>query len=68
MSAIFGMFFFAIFKPLTGNKTLPNYFFLVEEVLSFDLVGHMWKWIKNWLQKCILYLDEIYFAYFGIVS
>ena len=33
--------FFAIFRPLTGNKTSPNYFFLVEEVLSFDLVGHM---------------------------
>ena len=32
---------FAIFRPLTGNKTLSNYFFLVEEVLSFDLVGHM---------------------------
>ena len=32
---------FAIFRPLTGNKTSPNYFFLVEEVLSFDLVGHM---------------------------
>ena len=33
--------FFAIFKPLTGNRTSPNYFFLVEEVLSFNLVGHM---------------------------
>ena len=32
---------FAIFRPLTGNKTSPNYFFLVEEVLSFDLVGNM---------------------------
>ena len=32
---------FAIFRPFTGNKTSPNYFFLVEEVLSFDLVGHM---------------------------
>ena len=30
--------FFAIFRPLTGNKTSSNYFFLVEEVLSFDLV------------------------------
>ena len=38
--AIFGMFF-AIFRPFTGNKTSLNYFFLVEEVLSFDLVGHM---------------------------
>ena len=33
--------FFAILRPLTGNKTSPNYFFLVEEVLSFNLVGHM---------------------------
>ena len=32
---------FAIFRPLIGNKTSPNYFFLVVEVLSFDLVGHM---------------------------
>ena len=28
--------FFAIFRPLTGNKTSPNYFFLVEKVLSFN--------------------------------
>ena len=40
MSAIFGMFF-AIFSPFTGNKTSPNYFLLVEEVLSFDVVSHM---------------------------
>ena len=33
--------FFAIFRPFTGNKTSSNSFFLVEEVLSFDLVGHM---------------------------
>ena len=33
--------FFAIFRPFTGNETSPNYIFLVEEVLSFDLVGHM---------------------------
>ena len=32
---------FCHFSPLTGNKTSPNSFFLVEEVLSFDLVGHM---------------------------
>ena len=67
MLVIFGTFF-AIFKPFRGNKTLPNYFLLVEEVLSIDLVGHMWKSVKNWLQKHILYLGEIYFAYFGIVS
>ena len=30
--------FSVIFRALTGNKTSPNYFFLVEEVLSFDLV------------------------------
>ena len=30
-----------IFKPITTTKTLSNYFYLVEEVLSFDLVGHM---------------------------
>ena len=29
---------FANFRPITGNKTLPNYIFLVEEVLSFDLL------------------------------
>ena len=45
--------FFAIFRPLTGNKTSPNYFFLVEEVLSFDLVGHMWKLVKNWPQEWV---------------
>ena len=28
-------------------------FFLVEEVLSFDLVGHMWKSVKNWLQEWV---------------
>ena len=39
-SVIFSTFF-AIFKPLTGNKILLNYSFLVEEVLSFDLLGHM---------------------------
>ena len=45
--------FLAIFRPLTGNKTLPNYFFLAEEVLSFDFVGHIWKSVKNWLQKWV---------------
>ena len=29
--------FCAIFWPLIGNKTSPNYYFLVEDVLSFDL-------------------------------
>ena len=27
----------------------PNFYF-VEEVLSFDLVGHMWKLVKNWFE------------------
>ena len=40
LSAIFGTFF-AILKPFTGTETLLNYLFLVDEVLSFDLVGHM---------------------------
>ena len=38
-SAIFGMFF-AIFKHLTGRKSLQKHFYL-EEVLNFDLVGLM---------------------------
>ena len=42
---------FAVFQYLTGTKTLPIYFYLVEEVLSFNLVGHMWKSVKNWLQE-----------------
>ena len=45
--------FFAIFRPVTTIITLQKYFYLVEEVLNFDLVGHMWKLIKNLFQKCI---------------
>ena len=44
---------FCHFRPVTTIKTLQKYFYLVEEVLSFDLVGHMWKLVKNWFQKCI---------------
>ena len=33
--------FFCHFRPLRGIKTLQKHFYLVEEVLSFDLVGHM---------------------------
>ena len=44
---------FAIFRLLTSNKTSPNYFFLVEEFLSSDLVGHMWQSVKNWLQEWV---------------
>ena len=43
-----------IFKPTT-TKILSNNFYLVEKVLSFNLVGHMWKSVNNWLQKCIFY-------------
>ena len=50
--AIFGTFF-AIFKLLTGSTTLQKHFYLIEEVLSFDLVGHMWKSLKNWLQEWV---------------
>ena len=45
--------FFAIFRPLRGIENLQKYFYLVDEVLSFDLVDHMWKSIKNWLQEWI---------------
>ena len=38
--AIFIMFF-AVFHPLTGTKTLQKHLHVVEEALSFDLVGHM---------------------------
>ena len=31
----------AIFRPLRGIKTLQKHFYLVEEVLSFNLVGHL---------------------------
>ena len=43
--------FFAIFRPVTTIKTLPKYFYLVEEVLSFDLMGHIWKLVKNLVSK-----------------
>ena len=33
--------FFAIFRPITTIKTLKKNFYLVEEVLSFNLVDHM---------------------------
>ena len=45
--------FFPFFRPVTTIKTLQKYFYLVVEVLSFDLVGHMWKFVKNWFEKCI---------------
>ena len=39
--------YFAIFRPVTTIKTLQKYFYLIEEVLSFDLVGHMWKLVSK---------------------
>ena len=39
-SAIF-VTFFAVFHPLTGTKTLQKHLHVVEEALSFDLVGHI---------------------------
>ena len=55
MNANVGNFWhvFCNFRPLTGNKTSLNYFFLVEEVLSFNLVGHMWKSVRNCLQEWV---------------
>ena len=42
---------FAIFYPLTATKTLQKHLHVVEEALSFNLVGHMWKSVEKWLQK-----------------
>ena len=42
--------FLDLLQPL---KLYKKYFYLVVEVLSFDLVGHMWKLVKNWFEKCI---------------
>ena len=36
------------FLPLIGIKTLPNHFFLVENILSSNLVDHIYD---NQLQK-----------------
>ena len=47
-----------IFRPLRGIKILQKHFYLVEEVLSFNLVGHMWKSFKNWLQEWMFYLNQ----------
>ena len=33
--------YFGHFWPVTGSKTIPTYLYLVEEVLSFDVVGYM---------------------------
>ena len=32
---------FCLVHPLTGTKTLQKHLHVVEEALSFDLVGHM---------------------------
>ena len=45
---------FCHFVPLTGSKTLQKHLYLLEEVLRFNLVGYMWKLVKNWLQEWVL--------------
>ena len=40
-----------ILWEILAGKTLQKHFYLVEEVLSFDLVGHMSKLVKNRLQE-----------------
>ena len=60
MLAFFGTFFLFL-SPLEVLKHDQTIFFLVEEVLTFNLVVHMWKSVRNWLQKCIFYLGEIVF-------
>ena len=42
---------FWYFWPLIPISTLPEQLYLVEEVLSSDLVDHMYTLIKNLLQK-----------------
>ena len=39
--------------PKIANVCIFCHFYVVEEVLSFDLVGHMWKLVKNWLQEWV---------------
>ena len=55
---------FAIFRPVRTIKTLQKYFYLVEEVLCFDLVGHMWKLVKNLVSK-MHFLWEILWKIFA---
>ena len=42
---------FCHFKPLTGSKTLQKHFYLVKEVLSFDLVGICENWLRIGLRN-----------------
>ena len=55
MLAIFSTFI-AVFRPLTGNKTSPNYFFLVEEVL----VDGYWFKVKMNISILIAVFREIF--------
>ena len=45
--------FLPFLVPVTTIKSLQKYFYLVVEVLSFDLVGYKWKFVKIWFEKCI---------------
>ena len=38
---------------LVGIYALPDHLNLLEKVLSFNLMGYMWKLVKNWLQKWV---------------
>ena len=53
----FSACFLPFWSPLQASKLYQS-IFLVEEVPSFNLVGHMWKLVKNWLQKLDFYLFE----------
>ena len=49
--------FLPFLSPLQASK-LNQSIFLVVEVPIFNLVGHMWKSVENWLQKLDFYLFE----------
>ena len=46
---------FGFFWPISSILALQNHYHLVENVLSFNLVCHMWKSVKNRLQKLAKY-------------
>ena len=43
--------FFAIFRHLISSLVNLFTFFLVQDILSFDLMDDASKLVKNWLQK-----------------
>ena len=52
-NAIIGNFchIFCHFSPPYRHQNITKHLHVVEEALSFDLVGHMWKLVEKWLQK-----------------